>query len=335
MNKLFLLKLYLKNIIIYFVITIIALFSFKLVLNNINIGNPEYNPKLAYYNGADTEKLEKLLKANNIDYGYTMPTHQNDGEKFDSEQYEIISELDQKVNLNNVKYLKETSKNLATRNNSAILMGNVNQKFSLNYMLYPKFIGNTKMVYQNGPGTLIAGNLPQDEKEIIIPENYALELINKSKTIKSYDELINTEIKISKGNFEKSYKVSGITSVNSFYTKPNKQEETEFIMNNPKSNDAIFINFASISDRNKFINKYDFKFEITSLLQLNNLVVIIEYGSILISQLLLNILICTYVNKIAKKLNHNYKVLSNYLLPWVLPAIIINTIYIYLYIFMY
>lgn len=64
---------------------------------------------------------------------------------------------------------------------------------------------------------ILSGGYPQSSSEVMIPESLALSLVNE-RNLKSYDEILNTNIKLTTDNdesifaFDKNYKISGIYS---------------------------------------------------------------------------------------------------------------------------
>lgn len=101
-----------------------------------------------------------------------------------------------------------------------------------------------------GVDKLLVGNYPIDKGQVLLPESYALKLVNE-KDYKSYNQLLNTITSVTFNNSDYKLEIVGIytgannlivdyeqdtpTQGSSFITFENNQQAKEFAANNPQT----------------------------------------------------------------------------------------------------
>lgn len=325
MYKLTLMKIYKLELIVYLIVCILSLTLVNIITSNVEFDNQQISGNLAYYNGENSEDLVGELKQEEIEYTYGQPIEGIS--KFEeSTNYTIVENVEEKANIKEMNYLENTSSELINDNNMKLLQGEVMNSFNLKISLVPKIIDGSIINYNSSGLRLITGNYPFGEKDIVIPESYALELIKNDKAYNSYDELIGTSTTINYEDNEHQYTISGISLGSDFFVSENEKVRTQFIQSNPEANKAVYIKFNNERAKKQFMNNSDFNLLDNSQLNQQKLIKNSVVWAKIIALIIMNAIIIYYDIKIAKKLNYFSESKINYILPLIIPALMINGI---------
>lgn len=166
----------------------------------------------AYYQGQDIEKLLSENSNFNVEYEYSIPYIYDKSLKVE-EPYTVSTDI--KIPLGNIKWLKKSSVDVINDISEKINKNKINEQVNLSYVNFPKSI--TKVDIENeylGINYLICGEYPQNAGDILVPEIFALVIIQKNN-YNSYDQLIGTSTNIAINGVEKEYNITGIYAGNS------------------------------------------------------------------------------------------------------------------------
>ncbi len=325
MYKLTLMKIYKLELIVYLIVCVLSLTLVNIITSNVEFDNQQISGNLAYYNGENSEDLVEELKQEEIEYTYGQPIEAIS--KFEEPtNYTIVENVEEKANIKEMNYLENTSSELINDNNMKLLQGEVLNSFNLKISLVPKIIDGSIINYNSSGLRLITGNYPFGEKDIVIPESYALELIKNDKAYNSYDELIGTPTTINYEDNKHQYTISGISLGSDFFVSENEKVRTQFIQSNPEANKAVYIKFNTERAKKQFMNNSDFNLLDNSQLNQQKLIKNSVVWAKIIALIIMNTIIIYYDIKIAKKLNYFNESKINYILPLIIPALMINGI---------
>ncbi len=248
MQKYFLvIRIYKYRIVSMLLLFILLVIGLRLINNTFNPSNQKIDYEYAYYSGNDSDELISKL-TNDVTYEMGMPLiyEKTEQDKFD---YTVIDELDNTVDLSSLKYLDSTNEELITANRNNVINGIVELSFSLKYLDLPDFVIEQKVNIPSANLFLIAGDLPSQD-EIIIPESYALSLLNGEGSL---NDVLGDEVELKQNEQKKTYIVSGITSTENFYTTD--EEIGKYIADEVESNQkGLYIKFPNKSAKKEFID---------------------------------------------------------------------------------
>lgn len=325
--KLFLAKLYLKKYLTFLIIIFIIYVIFNsIMLPEIKSLNPnKISLNLIYYQGKKIENYKNYAIDNGLEYSMSPKLDQKDAFKIDEQ---VIKE----VYLYDLKYLNETTRELIENNLNTLNLKN--EKFISLYAqfnFFPQQIDKYKILNSTlRINSVLYGNYPHSEQEVMIPEIYAIYLANE-EGLSNYASLIGKDIKLNMKpyGYEEDFKITGIYNGGyDFVFYPS----SEIIKKYENFNyEGIFIEFSNVSQKIKFFNEFPKdEFANTSDYLLNNVLMILPK----IFDFLIIVMTLIILSKEQKKyidvLNfYNYSYI-NYFIPLIIPfGVVLGMIYVF------
>ncbi len=235
----------------------------------------------------DNNEIQKYLKNNQIN-------NQKLNLKFSTTNNIMVKEkTDQIINLKDLKYNDEITKQQKLINQKKINNFNFKQEITYNYLNIPKTEKKANINLTNlGIKTKLVGNYPSNNHEVLIGENEATFLLNNS-TSKSYQDLINQELLLD----NKKYQITGIYESEH---KQNFDSEDVFILEDGKKikENTYYLNFNSLNEQQKFLKKYNDDIEIHQQKKyLSNYIYLITCITILITLFIIGVILFKSIKK--------------------------------------
>lgn len=243
-----LIRIYKYRILSIILAVVLIIAGLELLNDYVSDNNQEIGDEYAYYSGTQSKDLIDQLD-DEVLYEMGMPIayEKSNDNKYD---YTIIDQLDNSVDLSSLQYLDSTSESLISQNRNSVINGIVELKFSLKYLDIPSFVMDEKFNISSAELQLLSGQLPKAD-QVIVPETYALSLINGEGTL---EDVIGQDITLKKNNQEKEYRISGVSNTNNFYVSD--PEAAELIAPEVAANrSGLYLKFPSEKAKEKFIEE--------------------------------------------------------------------------------
>lgn len=250
-----LLRQYKNKLILVLLLTLALIVMFFLLYKKILIvKHPQSIGQTTVYINQHVDK-NNIGKNQDVTIDYVFPY---EADKVIQEIELYTPPTNQTIPLRSINFIDDTSPKLIDRVSTEINKNTQTIKLNLAYVPMPEVLNDINMINDNlGISYIVAGQYPDDESQILIPEIYAVSLVTKMNLL-TYEELIGEPIDIEVNGVPNTFTIAGIYygDSNSIYLPPSSRVKRMYQneLSDEVSLSATALTFESSDEKKQFID---------------------------------------------------------------------------------